>query len=79
MASVNLRTIYAFAREMYPKKVTTAIQYGTAGFRTRYVKKQHMNERVCDNLNKQHLNGDEIFSAFLILVAGKLCVLSECV
>lgn len=37
MASVNLRTIYAFAREMYPKKVTANIQYGTAGFRTRYV------------------------------------------
>lgn len=33
--SVNLRTIYAFAREMYPKKVTKDIQYGTAGFRTK--------------------------------------------
>lgn len=33
--SVNLRTIYAFAREMYPKKVTTNIEYGTAGFRTK--------------------------------------------
>lgn len=31
--SVNLRTVYAFAREMYPKKVTENIQYGTAGFR----------------------------------------------
>lgn len=34
--SVNLRTVYAFAREMYPKNVTADIQYGTAGFRTRY-------------------------------------------
>lgn len=33
--SVNLRAVYAFAREMYPKNVTTDIQYGTAGFRTR--------------------------------------------
>lgn len=39
MSSVNLRTIYAFAREMYPKNVATNIQYGTAGFRTRYLKK----------------------------------------
>ncbi|XP_067646195.1 phosphoacetylglucosamine mutase [Eurosta solidaginis] len=31
--SINLRTVYAFAREMYPKKSTTPIQYGTAGFR----------------------------------------------
>ncbi|XP_055714804.1 uncharacterized protein LOC129808923 [Phlebotomus papatasi] len=33
--SVNLRTVYAFAREMYPKKVKGDIQYGTAGFRTK--------------------------------------------
>lgn len=33
--SVNLRTVYAFAREMYPKNVKENIQYGTAGFRTR--------------------------------------------
>lgn len=31
--SINLRTIYAFAREMYPKNNTEKIQYGTAGFR----------------------------------------------
>lgn len=31
--SINLRTIYAFAREMYPKKTEERIQYGTAGFR----------------------------------------------
>ncbi|XP_055842879.1 phosphoacetylglucosamine mutase [Episyrphus balteatus] len=31
--SINLRTIYAFAREMYPKNSTEKIQYGTAGFR----------------------------------------------
>ncbi|CAD7083068.1 unnamed protein product [Hermetia illucens] len=31
--SVNLRTVYAFAREMYPKRVNKDIQYGTAGFR----------------------------------------------
>ncbi|EDV97401.1 phosphoacetylglucosamine mutase [Drosophila grimshawi] len=31
--SINLRTVYAFAREMYPKISTTPIQYGTAGFR----------------------------------------------
>ncbi|XP_060528456.1 phosphoacetylglucosamine mutase [Cylas formicarius] len=36
MANNNrLRTVYAFAREMYPKTVKTDIQYGTAGFRTR--------------------------------------------
>lgn len=31
--SINLRTIYAFAREMYPKNNAEKIQYGTAGFR----------------------------------------------
>ncbi|EDW40350.1 GL24942 [Drosophila persimilis] len=31
--SINLRTVYAFAREMYPKLSTEYIQYGTAGFR----------------------------------------------
>nr|XP_014098249.1 phosphoacetylglucosamine mutase [Bactrocera oleae]XP_036215048.1 phosphoacetylglucosamine mutase [Bactrocera oleae] len=31
--SINLRTVYAFAREMYPKKSSAPIQYGTAGFR----------------------------------------------
>lgn len=31
--SVNLRTLYAFAREMYPKIVNDEISYGTAGFR----------------------------------------------
>ncbi|XP_030375424.1 phosphoacetylglucosamine mutase [Scaptodrosophila lebanonensis] len=31
--SINLRTVYAFAREMYPKITTEPIQYGTAGFR----------------------------------------------
>ncbi|EDW78771.1 uncharacterized protein Dwil_GK12616 [Drosophila willistoni] len=31
--SINLRTVYAFAREMYPKLSTEHIQYGTAGFR----------------------------------------------
>lgn len=35
MTTVNLRTVYAFAREMYPKNVTTNIQYGTAGFRSK--------------------------------------------
>lgn len=35
--AVNLRTVYAFAREMYPKNNISDIQYGTAGFRTRYV------------------------------------------
>lgn len=38
MSSVNLRTVYAFAREMYPKKVSTNIQYGTAGFRAKWVR-----------------------------------------
>lgn len=33
--SVNLRTVYAFAREMHPKTVSVEIQYGTAGFRTK--------------------------------------------
>lgn len=37
MASVNLRVVYAFAREMYPKNHNIVIQYGTAGFRTRYL------------------------------------------
>ncbi|XP_062130496.1 phosphoacetylglucosamine mutase [Drosophila sulfurigaster albostrigata] len=31
--SINLRTVYAFAREMYPKNSKETIQYGTAGFR----------------------------------------------
>ncbi|XP_017861382.1 PREDICTED: phosphoacetylglucosamine mutase [Drosophila arizonae] len=31
--SINLRTVYAFAREMYPKVSKETIQYGTAGFR----------------------------------------------
>ncbi|XP_052844547.1 phosphoacetylglucosamine mutase [Drosophila gunungcola] len=31
--SINLRTVYAFAREMYPKTSKETIQYGTAGFR----------------------------------------------
>ncbi|KAH8255884.1 hypothetical protein KR026_000885 [Drosophila bipectinata] len=31
--SINLRTVYAFAREMYPKVSTEHVQYGTAGFR----------------------------------------------
>ncbi|EDW70507.1 phosphoacetylglucosamine mutase [Drosophila virilis] len=31
--SINLRTVYAFAREMYPKISKEPIQYGTAGFR----------------------------------------------
>lgn len=35
MSTVNLKTVYAFAREMYQKNVTTNISYGTAGFRTR--------------------------------------------
>ncbi|CAD7002284.1 phosphoacetylglucosamine mutase [Ceratitis capitata] len=33
--SINLRTVYAFAREMYPKNSSTPVQYGTAGFRGR--------------------------------------------
>lgn len=37
MSSINLRTIYAFAREMHPKKTTKNIEYGTAGFRTQLV------------------------------------------
>ncbi|KAH8380415.1 hypothetical protein KR009_010632 [Drosophila setifemur] len=31
--SINLRTVYAFAREMYPKMSKEHVQYGTAGFR----------------------------------------------
>ncbi|KAH8298620.1 hypothetical protein KR018_001665 [Drosophila ironensis] len=31
--SINLRTVYAFAREMYPKVSKENVQYGTAGFR----------------------------------------------
>lgn len=32
--SINLKTVYAFAREMYPRKADAGrIQYGTAGFR----------------------------------------------
>lgn len=35
MSGVNLKAIYAFAREMYPKKTKEdeKIEYGTAGFR----------------------------------------------
>uniref|UniRef100_A0A6M2DJM3 Phosphoacetylglucosamine mutase n=1 Tax=Xenopsylla cheopis TaxID=163159 RepID=A0A6M2DJM3_XENCH len=33
--SVNLKTIYAFAREMHSKNINKPIQYGTAGFRTK--------------------------------------------
>lgn len=32
---LRCRTVYAFAREMYPKTVKSDISYGTAGFRTR--------------------------------------------
>lgn len=32
--SINLNAIYAFAREMHPRKSEKFIQYGTAGFRT---------------------------------------------
>ncbi|KAF7269692.1 phosphoglucomutase 3-like protein nst [Rhynchophorus ferrugineus] len=32
---LRYRTVYAFAREMYPKTVKSDISYGTAGFRTR--------------------------------------------
>ncbi|CAH0554621.1 unnamed protein product [Brassicogethes aeneus] len=35
MVNNQLRTIYAFAREMYPRNTKTQIQYGTAGFRTK--------------------------------------------
>ncbi|XP_031635018.1 phosphoacetylglucosamine mutase [Contarinia nasturtii] len=45
-SSVNLRTIYAFAREMYPKKVTTNIEYGTAGFRTKADKLDYVMYRM---------------------------------
>ena len=38
MANNSYRTVYAFAREMHPKTVKTDIQYGTAGFRTKWVK-----------------------------------------
>jgi hypothetical protein len=30
---VNLKTIFAFAREYHPRKIIQHIQYGTAGFR----------------------------------------------
>lgn len=35
MANNSYRTVYAFAREMYPKRVKMDLQYGTAGFRTK--------------------------------------------
>jgi len=32
--AINLKSVYAFAREMHPRKGDKPIQYGTAGFRT---------------------------------------------
>ncbi|XP_055376879.1 phosphoacetylglucosamine mutase [Condylostylus longicornis] len=44
--SVNLRTVYAFAREMYPKKVNENINYGTAGFRGEAKKLEYVMYRM---------------------------------
>lgn len=33
MSTINLKSVYAFAREYHPKKSDKFIQYGTAGFR----------------------------------------------
>lgn len=38
MSTLSLKSVYAFAREMYPKRNMQPIQYGTAGFRDRLVK-----------------------------------------
>ncbi|XP_018576461.1 phosphoacetylglucosamine mutase [Anoplophora glabripennis] len=46
MANNSYRTVYAFAREMYPKTVKTDIQYGTAGFRTRAVDLEYVMYRM---------------------------------
>lgn len=52
MSGVNLRTVYAFAREMYPKNVTTPVQYGTAGFRSRWVKLGSTNQKSINDLEE---------------------------
>lgn len=38
--------MYAFAREMYPKKKDTYLQYGTAGFRTKATELHHVMYRM---------------------------------
>ncbi|KAJ8966109.1 hypothetical protein NQ317_011014 [Molorchus minor] len=46
MANNSYRTVYAFAREMYPKNTKTDIQYGTAGFRSRAINLDHVMYRM---------------------------------
>ncbi|CAH1155353.1 unnamed protein product [Phaedon cochleariae] len=47
MANNNsYRTAYAFAREMYPKKTKSHLQYGTAGFRTKATDLEHVMYRM---------------------------------
>ncbi|CAG9864360.1 unnamed protein product [Phyllotreta striolata] len=42
----SYRTVYAFAREMYPKKKDSFLQYGTAGFRTKATELHHVMYRM---------------------------------
>ncbi|CRL00297.1 CLUMA_CG013570, isoform A [Clunio marinus] len=47
MSSVNLRTVYAFAREMHSKNANIGpIQYGTAGFRTLHDRLEYVMYRM---------------------------------
>lgn len=44
--SINLKSVYAFAKEVHQKKSEKAIQYGTAGFRTSYEDLDHVMYRM---------------------------------
>nr|XP_023018813.1 phosphoacetylglucosamine mutase [Leptinotarsa decemlineata] len=42
----SYRTVYAFAREMYPRNIKAHLQYGTAGFRTKATDLDHVMYRM---------------------------------
>lgn len=44
--SINLKSVYAFAKEVHQKKSEKVIQYGTAGFRTSYEDLDHVMYRM---------------------------------
>nr|CAI5836060.1 unnamed protein product [Callosobruchus analis] len=46
MANSSYRTVYAFAREMYPKRIKLEMQYGTAGFRSKASNLDHVMYRM---------------------------------
>uniref|UniRef100_A0A336LSL1 Phosphoacetylglucosamine mutase n=1 Tax=Culicoides sonorensis TaxID=179676 RepID=A0A336LSL1_CULSO len=46
MTSMNLKSVYAFAKEVHQKKTEKFIHYGTAGFRTNYEHLDHVMYRM---------------------------------